>query len=204
MKPILFKPEFIHPIMEGKKIQTRRIVKKQPQKISGEFFNWEFKKGSSITYRGKPHDIHVKNADKPYNIGEVLWVRESWGVYEGMIFYKADEPNISVEEMKKETGQGWRSPVHLKKEDSRLQIQVTGIFIQMLNDITEHEAKLEGVAPAPVKMEDETVRPSYRQGFFNIWNEIHGEESIKENPFVWVYSFKVKKIKGIENEKIDN
>lgn len=69
---------------------------------------------------------------------------------------------------------------------------VCGIYVDVrverLNDISEEDAKAEGVSPSP-----QAITPPeavYRVGFGELWSSIYGDESWEANPWVWCISFK--------------
>jgi len=65
MKPIIFSAEMVRAIIDGRKTQTRRVVKGNPRYIN-----------------------------PPYGSGDILWVRETWA-YGQPYWYKAtDEKNL--------------------------------------------------------------------------------------------------------------
>ena len=96
MKPILFSTEMVQAILAGRKTQTRRVVKapvlsnaKTPDSISID--------GNKFVFRWNgPETIGGFDIKPLYNVGDVLWVRETWRVGawddEGSICvdYKAD------------------------------------------------------------------------------------------------------------------
>ena len=80
-KPILFSTEMVQAILEGRKTQTRRIIKPQPKEgiIATAF---DFKKGfyaSKIKIEENPDRFEITKLFKPkYQTGDILWVRESF------------------------------------------------------------------------------------------------------------------------------
>lgn len=107
----------------------------------------------------------------------------------------------------------WRSATQLPRWASRLSFLVTGVRVERLTDITEADAKAEGVHSVegqfgpygigprwswrhPHPIEADPVRghehclgtPAY--AFANQWIATHGPESWAASPYVWVVSFK--------------
>ena len=190
-RPILFRPEFIHPIINGRKTQTRRLVEPQPEYIGNNFYSWQYhKKGGSIVFHDIPNQKNIEQADKPCKPGDILWVRERWAQTNSGIIYGADHPNLTSEEVKEISldEKGWRSPIHMKKELCRVKIQVTNLWIERLNEISEVAAEKEGVNPEPVRGGNSTY-PSFTKAFFRKWNEINPNS--EANPFVWVIEFRL-------------
>ena len=173
-RPILFKGPMVVAIQSGKKTQTRRIVKEQhlPEKIPALI--------SSVCPYGK--------------VGDILWAREAW-VWEGdtgwqdmfpigSFYYRADFPD----------GDGptkWKPSIHMPRRACRLHLEITKVRVERLQDISEEDAKAEGVAKGYVGPIKGKAHYSYRMGFFNIWEDINGVESLDSDPWVWVIEFKL-------------
>jgi len=104
--PILFSAEMVRAILDGRKTQTRRVIKPQPEgksmddALGGEWLKKDF--GGLLIPRIK--DLHM---GCPYQPGDRLWVRETWWhgdllddcgkgnvIEKGVYLYKADKPNI--------------------------------------------------------------------------------------------------------------
>jgi len=67
---------------------------------------------------------------------------------------------------------------------SRITLEVTGVRVEKLQEITESDAKAEGVDPVVAKL------PTHRDAYRCLWGEINGAGSWDENPWVWVIEFK--------------
>lgn len=77
----------------------------------------------------------------------------------------------------------------------RLVLEVAGVRLERLQDISEADAQGEGCAPAWLDVDDnETVhshqQPTFRRGFARLWREISGPSSWDANPWVWVIEFR--------------
>ena len=131
MKPILFNTQMVHAILDGRKTQTRRIVKPQPQ---------------SYSFDGRVYVFNEGELPKPqYQPGDILYVRETWaentiphsGNYAG-IEYRADyyggrEPILR-----------WRPSIHMPREAARIFLRVTDVRVERLQHITRADAISEG------------------------------------------------------------
>lgn len=198
--PILFSTEMVKAILEGRKTQTRRVVKPQP---ADHYFQslvlhatGRYTFAPNDNYNPNQEDIlEVKN--KYGNLGDVLWVRESfnwdWKSYpecnEKYYFYKADNENYVMA-----SGEKWKPSIHMPKTACRIFLQIKSIRLERLQDITEADAQAEGVNPLPhgLLKEDCTIEKkpeTYYFGFRALWNLINGEGSWHKNPFVWVIEF---------------
>lgn len=144
--------------------------------------------------------------------GDRLWVRETWrtrkcfdnlspndiGKRVGKdVFYEADSALLDISGVREEFTPGRiRSSIHLPRWGSRITLEITGVRVERLREISEADAKAEGVQPwfeADLQPDGELREgPSqaYRAGFMEIWSSINGQDSWDLNPFVWVISFK--------------
>jgi len=209
-KPIIFNADMVRALLDGRKTVTRRPLKPQPD-LYAEFpkhikdKQWCF------------HDDTVDYRQCPYQIGDTLWVKETWNDNNGelpYIEYRADFPlkwnaeetchDEPVEILASE--RKWTPSIHMPKWASRITLKITDIRIEKIQDITEEGAKAEGAKPSFIDEFDIVhTQPSYRDGFIlNIWNSIYNTKNKPEfawdkNPWVWVISFEVI-IKSAKND----
>ena len=184
LKPMLFSTPMVKSILDGRKSQTRRIVKPQPITFEGL---------SGSGFIGKP--IGENGFIKPkYNIGNMLWVRETFAPVRSwtdgkknpqpQYSYRAD--NIEYDEM----GWKWKPSLFMPYDACRLFLRVTNVRVERLQDISEQDAINEGVANANSFMGigvDESKTNSY--AYKELWEKINGKNSWLKNPFVWVIEF---------------
>jgi hypothetical protein len=201
-RPILFSGPMVRAILEGRKTQTRRIVKPQPTKdyvtlmpLSGELVGVT-KHGGPIDNRGWLHCPYGKPGDR-------LWVRETWGKvhYEGVdesptIFYRADERDQERDELTR-----WRPSIHMPRWASRINLEVVSVRVERLQDISEEDAMSEGIESWEERGVDD-AQDYYRDyvtgghvynakdSFRSLWQSINGPGSWEANPWVWVVEFK--------------
>lgn len=169
---ITFNDEMVRAILEGRKTQTRRIMKPQPvwrEASNGNMACWYpggHDDGKSLCYANKKHfQSGVWQDFCPYKVGERLWVREAWhydehmhdatdgvpdlpeGRYSSRLIYRASQPNyptnIGV------GSHGWTPSIHMPRWASRIILEITSIKVERLQDITEEDATAEGVNKAP-------------------------------------------------------
>ena len=141
----------------------------------------------------------------PYGLrGDRLWVRETWATY-GMeaepeqdrpLFFRADD----------DTREGWATPddliwrpaIHMRRWASRITLEITSIRVERVQDISEKDARAEGVTPEFEMDAASFVRgapvpaSTYVLGFKHVWNEINGARGFgwDVNPWVWVIEFR--------------
>lgn len=198
MKPILFNTEMVRAILEGRKTVTRRIVKPQPQS------KYKYKLGYVIDSTDKRNEgryafgTHEYGgqccyAKPPYEVGDVLYVRETWGNYgDGTpLLYKADYPDGATT-YKHDDGihmcdlPKWKPSIHMPKAAARIFLRVTSVRVERLQDITPEQAIKEGTK--------ENFPPLAVDEFRDIWqNTIKKDQaeiySWEANPYVWVIEF---------------
>ncbi|MCQ4139205.1 hypothetical protein [Chryseobacterium sp. EO14] len=201
-KPILFSTPMVQAIMEDRKTQTRRIVKSKHE--SGMFRCGRDKAGNiteitSLDWDHRPKNDSCNDIKPICNVGDILWVRETFHIAEENEFgikyiYKADVlPNLlQFHEFK--------PSIFMPKDAARIFLEVTNIRVERLQDISEDDARDEGARKGIFRMGPNTERKefqlehnnhgSYIDGFKFIWCNINGLELWEENPFVWVYEFK--------------
>ena len=191
MKPILFSTEMVQAILSGRKTMTRRVL---PQKSTAmEWINAGFTT-EYILSKGN-------EAIRKYNVGDVLWVRETTcyvmldhahDLLEGakdriQFVYKASVHSDWIEYAKEKYGYKWKPSIFMPKEAARIFLRVTDIRIEKLQDISEEDAIAEG---CPYGKADGSI--DYAVGnkhFPTLWANINGEQSWNENPLVWVICF---------------
>jgi hypothetical protein len=184
MKPIIFSTPMVQAILEGRKTQTRRVIKPQPS--SGV--------RKSVFVKSGIEDGHGREIKPKYQPGDVLWVREAWAtVSSGIIEYKATyiEPYTGSTEIghigKKII---WRPSIHMPREAARIFLRVKTVRIERVQDITEEDARAEGVKGIPRSRElyssDDYIYP-----FKQLWDSINAKRGYgwDTNPWVWVVEF---------------
>lgn len=193
-RPVIFNSEMVRAILSGRKTQTRRIVKSDCMDIG------EKDDGSRWPWRE-----HDEGGDYWYpcpfgQVGDRLWVRETFmdltgtgieattGKFEGFA-YRANTPAGSYgDEVRKEYGLKWTPSLHMPRKACRILLEITAVRVERLNDISEEDAKAEGVAPS-----QHIITPPealYRVGFLKLWQSIYGEERWRASPWVWVIEFR--------------
>jgi hypothetical protein len=115
-----------------------------------------------------------------WEIGDRLWVREAF-TDDLKIYYCASEPaNDRI---------NWRSPLHMPRWASRLTLEVTGVKVELVQEISEEDAEAEGCEETCV---GQIIAPA-RGNFALLWNSIHGPSAWEENKWVYALTFTVHK-----------
>jgi hypothetical protein len=174
-RPILFSGPMVKAILEGRKTQTRRVVK-SPDPLCFD-----------------PRPIR-----QDYEVGMRLWVRETWmpdgadvrfemmkrGEIPWAVRYAASEPALG--KMFK-----WHPSIFMPRPACRIILEVTDVRVERINDCSEEDAKAEG---APILGHPLVfgLKPTYRGGFATRWDALNGKRGYgwEKNPWVWVIGFK--------------
>ena len=205
MKPILFNTDMVRAILDGRKTVTRRLVKPAPRKKScTSMFNPATQQLVFYERLG----VGVWKA--PYKIGDILYVRETWKVYEASsagcctIEYKAGGKEKFNKILALPTAKGdWKPSIHMPKEAARIFLRVKDVRVEHLQDITDEQAKSEGIrgffigmgeSGYAVSAETNTFYDGPVGAFANLWNstipqserDTYGWDA---NPWVWVIEF---------------
>lgn len=201
-RPILFSGEMVRAILDGRKTQTRRIVKAKDsdpsrcitlRTLMANVQEWREQNGRWFGIDG--YDTLVF-ADCPYGkAGDRLWVRETWGVGKPMnakpasrmirkprsIWYAADD--------RPDWAGKTRPSIYMPRWASRITLEITAVRVERLNDISEEDAKAEGASIDGVGNPGGPMRV-HQRAFKILWESINGDGSWSANPWVWVIEFK--------------
>lgn len=206
-RPILLNAEMVRAVLDGRKTQTRRIMKVQPDSSAYglSFITESFKNRDTGKYFWSQSDgcgIN-KPRSKPFScpfgaVGDRLWVRESFyehGCWQGGGYDPEDSYFVSDKQVlypadgikrpsERKRDDFWRSrpSIHMPRWASRITLEITGVRVERLQDISETDARAEGITGSLVR----DVTAAYSA----LWSSIYGEESWQANPWVWVIEFK--------------
>lgn len=188
-KPIPFTAPMVRAILEGRKTQTRRIVKVQPPAEGYEIAQcvsaaeskqnvgkWLWVKKNDI---GEIASLHATYFSKPYAVGDRLWVKETYCYHDDLArcLYKAD----GINSLK------WNPSIHMPRWASRITLEITGVLVERLQDISGPDCWAEGIECAGWDSEKYgSVTHCYR----DLWESINGPGAWDKNPWVWVIEFK--------------
>jgi hypothetical protein len=214
IKPILFGTPMVQAILNGRKSQSRRIVDKQPgfrvseiiKPGNKEFFHPNEPDGwkSSKVWKFREHwkgngGVKVLTVNPKYQIGDILWVRETFYKQDIEAFpfvYKADFTEEMLSKLKKY--QKWKPSIFMPREAARIFLKVIGVRVEHLQDISAQDCLSEGVGEKfrsgaksfhSSGIDYQSYEMKQKQFFKELWQSINGKESWDKNPFVWVYEF---------------
>lgn len=225
-KPIIFNDEMVKAILEGRKTQTRRIVRPQPEE---GIQHTPFAPCGVLNGKGDPLVCRFGLR------GDRLWVRENYRVYYGGGFENVDGGNrerfesfglefqagqpreidfnffngvptetteatygrIDYEQILRlsESGNdGFRPSIHMPRWASRITLEITGVRVERLQDVSAEDARAEGCEKPDLPPEVRGVAGDFVAGerttFAILWNRINGPGAWAANPWVWVIEFR--------------
>jgi hypothetical protein len=193
-RPIIFSGDMVRAILEGRKTQTRRVMKC--------WRIWELQQETHIladieqNVRVRNNQQFIENYCRYGQPGDRLWVRETWASYlkkpskiEQLVYKSTHKFQGAVTNIK------WRPSIHIPRWASRITLEITGIRVERVIDISIQDAIAEGfndrgkIGEPP--MHDDLM--SRARGLFrNEWNKIYADKGFgwSVNPWVWVIEFK--------------
>lgn len=206
---LMFKAHLVRAILEGRKTQTRRILKPQPAPNHPHDggTKWIIERGLHTPVGSVGHlSVREKMGlccpmGKP---GDRIYVRETWcqqGDDDGFLidnayWYRATDPDVmDSEDMEKSP---WRPSIHMPKWAARIWLEITGVRVERLQSISRADAIAEGIKFFNNDHEcgaknyldktdmDYSLCPS--DSFETLWKSTGGDWAA--NPWVWVIDFK--------------
>lgn len=203
-QPIIFSAPMIRALLDGRKTQTRRVIKDaigdldRPMMMDDGSWHVVSSRGTDMS------PIRV-----PWRVGDRLWVRENiygdenpWGGQQGVRYVADNDLNCELGFHKGffklrlyAGGEGRIVPsIHMPRWASRLTLDVADVRVERLQDISEADAIAEGLKPAPggwwsgaEGQSGTTPRVAYAL----LWHSLHGPDAWSANPWVTATTFEV-------------
>lgn len=183
-RPILFSAPMVRALLEGRKTQTRRVLKPQPEPFrlkDGAFCDVYLMQIEGDEYPrialGDGRCGVITEQEVRCTVGDRLWVRETFTVTQhGKAVYRADARDqggarwSSIVPGDPDHEVRWRSPIHMPRWASRLTLVVTDVRVQRLHDISEDDAMAEGVETDVWDMAPVGRRYGTDDGWFVGWS----------------------------------
>lgn len=189
---IIMSAPMVKALLDGRKTQTRRIVKPQPEEfVTGGTFNWR----GSLPFENMPLETILDAC--PYGVaGDQLWVRETWQCYEwlsdkkqGPVCYRSTHEGRCC---KFALAHLWRPSIFMPRWASRITLEITLVRVERLHDISDEDAQAEGV-PDRHNVFHSSIQSridnSHIRNYAVLWNSLHGKGAWELNPWVWVLEF---------------
>ena len=200
MKKIMFKDRFglTQAVLEGRKTQTRRIMKGKPLFPTDEI--------ESAGILGDEVQIIANGGESlitmklPYKKGEVLAVAQK---YKDVFENQQDE---TLELLDLRLTKGWNNKMCVRSDLMPHQIRITNVRVERLQDISDEDCLKEGIIKGKVGSEDTHFMDAYYiptlkkdpfctpQGAYSyLIDKISGKGTWENNPYVFVYDFELVK-----------
>jgi hypothetical protein len=209
--PILFSGEMVRAILEGRKTQTRRVMKPQPSlDFSPIAVEWYAPTvvGSGGEEQPGAEIFGVYGDEEGYRCpygasGDRLYVRETWatkpdydnvplkdaGFYDAdPIFYRATDVDYGFGVVGK-----WRPSIHMPRWASRITLEIIRVRVERVQDMNLGDCFAEGLTVEQVLNLSRGQKPSdIINAYATLWNSINDDRGFgwKVNPWVWVFEFK--------------
>lgn len=210
-RPILFSGAMVRALLDGTKTQTRRVISAKhlqffDKSAADQVGSWNDRPFPF----GRPGDrLWVRETFKPIASGQV---KGGYGKVRYGFAYQADgatkwarhETEIVDLTGKPPTGpmqfqdRPWKPSIHMPKRASRITLEITGVRVQRLQDISAEDCIAEGIEEPMAghwriygrETDGKDVDTSPRTSFRSLWESLNGTGSWDANPWVWALTFK--------------
>lgn len=205
---ILMSAPMVRAILEGRKTQTRRVIKLSEGEETGSVDRWRIS-----TYGARSRII-----DCPYGKPrDRLWVRETFVIENSMEYeraepvdrpfrwtapredggalevphYRATEPEPHIVPLDGDLSDDrtlWRPSIFMPRWASRITLEIIGVRVERLQEISEADARAEGIEGGDEGGVENWARFCYRK----LWNSLNEKRGFgwEVNPWVWVVEFR--------------
>lgn len=201
-RPILFSGAMVRAILQSQKQQTRRVLRDQNPVDLGACMYGAHLSRRAVHDHGKLVGTRLAPVHCPYGVpGDRLWVRENgwerpertprmmregadtWSPY----YFDADGLTDTDQDQFKAWGFKRRPSIHMPRWACRMVLEVTGVRVERLQDISHDDACAEGIENTRGGKAACVAR--YRQ----LWDSLNADRGYgwANNPFVWVVSFRL-------------
>jgi len=216
-RPILFSEQRVRALLVGQQTQTRRIMKTQAFGPGQDHLDvvHAFVVSANHLHGYKMMSMTDISYHCPYGKpGDVPWVRETWrgplvpedalAEYErdptpfrqpAYCQYRADSNELGQHIMSSPEAEqfGWQTAIHMPRWASRINLEITGVRAEKIQDISEDDIMAEGVQTDShflnnfftMNMNSESPKEAYRKA----WQKQYGATSWEVNPWFWVIEF---------------
>lgn len=205
---MIFNGEMVRAILDGRKTQTRRIIKLSHE--SGMKNPVVRGKNGEASYVGCRLAAMLCPFGKP---GDRIWVRETFqgplvseDLFEEYRAYpeKFEKPQYCEYaadggtkpeycDLDDNLRHGWLPSIHMPRWASRILLEITDVRVERLATISQEDAAKEGYPANPEPYGGSMDKWLW---FRQLWDSIYPEQSFSHNPWVWVIEFK--RVEGSE------
>ena len=215
MKKIMFSDKFglTQAVLECRKTMTRRIIK-CPRTFKGEWvagFNIHRSPsdkeivGFPCMYDADEREFDMGEILPKYKLGEVVAIAQSYKDVDR--FHRKGKNADYLEYLDSILPElklypGWGNKMFVKADLMPHHIKITGIKVERLQDISDEDCLKEGIIHVSTFLGQKIyhtphVNGSYlstnvaQEAFAYLIDKVSGKGTWEENPFVWVYEFKL-------------
>lgn len=191
-KPIIFSAPMIRALLDGRKTQTRRVLKPQPLADMSLVGIYAPKLTAVFGYEAPDSDLKVRLRFMPR---DRVWVKEKYAIVPSTAYRMSEgvkqTVNPSDSDMAAVYAAGWerskpswKSPMFMPKWASRITLTVTDVRVQRLYEISSADVRAEGV---------EWGIADYRDRYHDLWDKLNAKKGYGWDTLPWVaaYSFEV-------------
>ncbi|KJP07362.1 hypothetical protein ACK6TC_20005 [Enterobacter hormaechei] len=195
---MIFNGEMVRALLDGRKTQTRRVMKPQPEPCPApRGGHW----WPSNVFKTMLHvEEEMQNGKGGWgglvgdaclfgDVGDRIWVRETWAEAGAsapdLKLYRANYPAhvpTHFENVPPAEDVRWTPSIHMPRWASRILLEITDVRVEQLNDISEEDARSEGISGSSAR--------DVKEAYAALWRSIYGSDSWRANPWVWVIKFK--------------
>ncbi|EMH4110018.1 TPA: hypothetical protein SMI01_002688 [Serratia marcescens] len=217
-RPVIFNGEMVRAILDGRKTQTRRVMKVQPKQHDHKNYDAPWACESPDYYNTHEADWACRYCGEgigmdgqsvyrcPFGqVGDRLWVREA---YQGPLFnfdqmetYLEDTSKFERPEFCEYRADGGKTPEYYDADDNlrygwKPSIHMPRWASRITLEITAVRVeRLNDISEEDARAEGAPtelciIGEKHYMGFRTLWKSIYGEESWSANPWVWVIEFR--------------
>ena len=224
-KPILFSGEMVRAILEGRKTQTRRLIKPQPQYVCGAW-TWDAEPGDTVIFDGWPTKLEESSGWYKRTAGELtprprkcpygqpddlLWVREALGQFsDRVVDPAAAEARYVADSSFAFVGWPWQRSylpsIFMPRWASRIKLRVESVRVERVQEIAAKDAIADGIhqmdngwwaGTAHRVKNTPRCMVSAIEAFHDHWDALNAARGYgwDKNPWVWVIEFSIEEMR---------
>ncbi|XAP10187.1 hypothetical protein ABC766_00065 [Methylobacterium fujisawaense] len=201
-------------LLAGRKTQTRRILKPQPELMPGVSDRFHLSNAHGGIVNATEGEVREHGADfSRFAIGDRLYVRENHALVPSSAYRMSEGVQQTINPTDRDLAAiyaagwdrskpRWRPSIHMPRWASRLTLLVTDVRVERLQEISAKDALAEGIYEIREPEKDgwrhfaasageKLTRPTPEKAFAELWRSINGPESWDANPWVVAVTFKV-------------
>ncbi|EAM1386800.1 hypothetical protein EHN65_00520 [Salmonella enterica] len=199
---MIFNGEMVRALLDGRKTQTRRVMKPQPEVCPRGGHWWPSNVFKTMLHveeeiqNGKGGWGGLVGDACPFgDVGDRIWVRETFGDCGERLVFRADTDDGAKCKVER-----WTPSIHMPRWASRILLEITNVRVERLNSISEEDCWAEGIEAVDGLFENTEIIDMARKigccvedskpMFALLWQSIYGADSWQANPWVWVIEFK--------------